>query len=159
MELEKFCTFFLVVFWHISLLFFLFSCGYFFYRESENKREREREKEEVVVVVIHLFIHSFISFALQACICPSSSSLYKRRRRKISQYNNYYSLSLSYPIHTIELILSFSCLLVVVQFIYKFISTRIEKKKTYTFVCWTLTWRNNKKKRRRRNSPTPLYTD
>lgn len=135
MELEEFCTFFFRCLLTCLFYFFFpfFSSGHFFYRASDRERAREREREKEVVV-----IHSFISLAVQACICLSSSSLlYKRRRRrrKISQYNNYYSLSLSYPIYTIELILSFSCF-VVVQFIYKFISTRIEKKeKTYTFLC------------------------
>lgn len=115
----------------------LLTCPFFLPRErkrEEKARERERKEEEVVV------IHSFLLLCERvfAHHHHRRCTREKRRRRKISQYNNYYSLSvsLSYPIHTIELILSlfFSWLVVVVQFIYKFISTRIDKK-TYTFFC------------------------
>ena len=122
-----------------------FSGHFFFFSLRKRAREREREGEKQR----RGSGHSFVSLAERTRICPSSSSSlpYKRRSRrrgrKISPYNNYYSRSLSLsPIHTHNrtdpLSLSRALLLVidvVVQFIYKFISLRLEKTKTYTFLC------------------------
>lgn len=129
MELEELC----VHFFSRLLTYLSCSSGHFFSSLSLNKREKEERKSERERTCNG---HSFISLAVRVrtylpIIIIAKQE--KRRERKKSVSIIIITLLRSlflYPIH-IQSNWSSLSLLVVVQFIYKFISIRIEKKKTY----------------------------